>query len=195
MITSDQQLLLQLLSENKKEMDLAFVACESMIKPYLHKKFPNDPEIADELSTKVVARAQKVGHKQKDDLKKMKGWLTKIAQFILLEYYKKRNLELATEAEFWKANDSALHPQEETTLMDIEAISDIIMEYLNTSCSETDKKIFLLRSIDDMPFKEIGKLFVPPISENTLIVKYSRIKKKIKFAIKNIYYDNSAPLS
>lgn len=190
MITPDQQLLHDLLSDDNELATAAFIACEKIIQPYIHDKFSNELEVADELCAKVVERARKIGRKHTSipKFKSMKAWLLKIARYILLEYYRKRNLELISETEFWKANKPELYRNEEITLLDIEAISDIVMQYLNTHCTEEDRRVFLLRAIDNMSFKEIGNLFIPPVGENTLIKRYSRIRKKIKHCLNKVYF-------
>lgn len=192
-----QQLLLNLLSDNSQQAIEAFIICEEVVKPYFHGKLPGQPEIADELSTKTIERAKKIGYKYKDlnAIKNVNSWLKKIARYILLEYYRKRNLELISKTEYWKANNPELQQNEEITLLDIEAISDIVMSYLNRHCTEDERKVFLLRAIDNMSFKEIGRLFIPPVGENTLIKRYSRIRKKIKYCIDNVYFGNLTNLS
>ena len=186
----DQQLLQNLLSEDPHIANLAVLECEEMIKGFFRKKFPHEPEIADELGTATVWRAQKIGHKHREKIKSIKGWLVNIGKYILLEYYKKRNRALSFEADFWKSNSSATLPPDDKNLLDIETISDFIINYLNMNCSEAEKKIFMLRALDQLPFKEIGLLFVPPLSENTTMKRYSRLKQRIKHSIHALYFSS-----
>lgn len=137
-----------------------------------------NPDIAEELTQETFYRALQNIHKFKGDCK-LKSWLCQIGKNAYISWQRKQK-HLAGDA-LWAeetGNEKTADSQNEPETLSIRKAEALSLYKVLHILEEPYKEVFTLRTLGELPFREIGEIFGK--GEGWARVIYHRAKLKIQ---------------
>ena len=142
-------------------------------------------DLAEELTQETFYQAVKSINRYNGECK-MSVWLCQIAKYSYYNYLKKHKQTVSLDASMQQ--DSFLVNNEDTIEMTIEHRDTYISIHKEIHhLAEPYKEIFLLRTLSELSFREIGEIFSK--NENWARVTYYRAKTKLIERVKGIDHE------
>lgn len=138
-----------------------------------------DEQLAEDITSETFFRALRAAGSFRGECS-VRAWLCRIAKNCLFSYCKKSSREFAADDDVLDLKASSDEDPEKIVIQNEEAEK---AKKLTASLPEVYRKVFILRAIGDMSFREIGRRFGK--SENWACVTYHRARKMLREKMEN----------